>query len=211
MSRLCAESFLPCSVLHSFLPCVCYLHQSHSFSLISLPPHHPFTGSTHTHTITQLSLSLSRMSATEVRVWVFYPRATQPCFTMTVTPALSATLDPALLRSSARRLAMTTAPGHTLRHMLHVQSCAVGPVMVAIPLSGPLSRITKQAGMQRKAELWCGCEVNYTDPDLAGSDVFLVTIGFILGKKAFCLCSSRRKLKGNRRGAVLAGFMSLSM
>ena len=210
MCRIFSSLF--CSSLISPL---CLLSSSVTlfFAHLTPPPPslHRFNTHTHTHTITQLSLSLSRMSATEVRVWVFYPRATQPCFTMTVTPALSATLDPALLRSSARRLAMTTAPGHTLRHMLHVQSCAVGPVMVAIPLSGPLSRITKQAGMQRKAELWCGCEVNYTDPDLAGSDVFLVTIGFILGKKAFCLCSSRRKLKGNRRGAVLAGFMSLSM
>lgn len=149
--RLCFSLISP--------PCALYLHRSHSFPLISLSPHHPFTGS-NTHTITQLSLSLSLVSAAEVRVWVFYPRATQPCFTTTVTPALSATLDPALLGSSGRRLAMTTAPGHTLRHMLHVQSCAVGPVMVAIPLSGPVSQITKRAGMQREAELWCGCEVN---------------------------------------------------
>lgn len=160
MSRLCAESFLPFSVFHSFPPLRSLSSSVTLFSAhlaLSPPSPHRFK---HTHTITQLSLSLSLVSAAEVRVWVFYPRATQPCFTTTVTPALSATLDPALLGSSGRRLAMTTAPGHTLRHMLHVQSCAVGPVMVAIPLSGPVSQITKRAGMQREAELWCGCEVN---------------------------------------------------
>lgn len=160
MSHLCAESFLPFSVFHSFPPLRSVSSSVTLFSAhlaLSPPSLHRFK---HTHTITQLSLSLSLVSAAEVRVWVFYPRATQPCFTTTVTPALSATLDPALLGSSGRRLAMTTAPGHTLRHMLHVQSCAVGPVMVAIPLSGPVSQITKRAGMQREAELWCGCEVN---------------------------------------------------
>lgn len=63
---------------------------------------------THTHNYPTVSLPLSLMSATEVTVWVFYPQATQPRFTMTVTPALPATLNPELLGSFGCRLTMTT-------------------------------------------------------------------------------------------------------
>lgn len=62
--------------------------------IVFLAPHQHLFKDFTTHTIIQLSLCSSLMSATEVRVWVFCPRATQPGFTVTVTPALPATLDP---------------------------------------------------------------------------------------------------------------------
>lgn len=97
----CAESFLPSLLCFSTISHPCHtVFLSPYFLTLFLPPfHQPFTDS-NTHVITQLSLFLPLMSATEVRVWVFCPRATQQRFTMTVTPALPATLDPELAGSS---------------------------------------------------------------------------------------------------------------
>ena len=141
LSCLLITSFPPTSLFSTLSHS--HPHCSHSFSLISLsyplflPLYLDSCTDSNTQTTTQLSLFLSLLSATEVRVWVFYPRATQPRFTMTVTPALPATLD-----SSVSQVVWTPPhhddrgdrkpPGRPPRHPVQIQPCLAGPVIVCV-------------------------------------------------------------------------------
>ena len=123
--------FLGLVLYVSLTLCHTFISLSHPLSLLVPTSLHTFEHThththahtqTQTHTITQQSLLRSLMSATEVRVWVFCPRATQPCFTVTVTPALPCNSRPSLtqvilLPPHHDNGTAVNPPGHTLRHM----------------------------------------------------------------------------------------------
>lgn len=110
-------------------------------SHLSIPPLPPSPYRfQHSHTIIRPSLLLSLMSATEVRVWVFCPRATRP-----VTSALPATLH----RSVGRVIRIAASPSRQDTFpRSRTSTCSIMWCLARV-----LSQITKQDLVRLRGEL----------------------------------------------------------
>lgn len=211
MSRLCAESFLPVSVFHSFPPLALFIFIGHTLfrSSRSLPTI-PSQVQTHTHNYPTVSLPLSRvcrwgqslgfLSSSYAAVLHHDCNSSSVC---NPRPGATRVIRPPPRHDNSAR---SHAQAHVTRS---VMCCGTRDGSDPTLGTGFTDHQTGRNAAWGRALVWLWGEL--AGSRCSGIRCFPCDDRFILGKKAFCLRSSRRKLKGNWRGTVLAGFMSLSM